>query len=134
MVQATTEAASASGSYVNGAAQSPLDREAFLKLLITQLRNQDPLNPMEDREFIAQLAQFSTLEQMQIMNSSLESSVQGQVALQSVSLIGRTVEALDPASGDTITGVVDKVYFESGQPILVVGDKEIQPRYVVAVS
>lgn len=49
-----------------------LDKTAFLRLLTTQLANQDPLNPIEDREFIAQLAQFSTLEQMQNLNKNVE--------------------------------------------------------------
>ncbi len=48
-----------------------LDKEAFLKLLVTQLANQNPLNPIEDKEFIAQLAQFSTLEQMQNLNENV---------------------------------------------------------------
>lgn len=48
-----------------------LDKDAFLRLLTTQLSNQDPLNPMEDREFIAQLAQFSSLEQMQELNKNI---------------------------------------------------------------
>ncbi|WP_313756564.1 flagellar hook capping FlgD N-terminal domain-containing protein [Tissierella sp.] len=47
-----------------------LDKDAFLRLLTTQLANQDPLNPIEDREFIAQLAQFSSLEQMQNLNKT----------------------------------------------------------------
>ena len=50
-----------------------LDKDAFLRLLTTQLANQDPLNPIEDREFIAQLAQFSSLEQMQNLNKNMES-------------------------------------------------------------
>jgi flagellar basal-body rod modification protein FlgD len=49
-----------------------LDKDAFLRLLTTQLANQDPLNPIEDREFIAQLAQFSSLEQMQNLNKNVE--------------------------------------------------------------
>lgn len=51
-----------------------LDKDAFLRLLITQLQNQDPLNPMEDREFIAQMAQFSSLEQMQNLNKTFETT------------------------------------------------------------
>lgn len=51
-----------------------LDKNAFLKLLTTQLSNQDPLNPIEDKEFIAQLAQFSSLEQMTSLNKTLETS------------------------------------------------------------
>ncbi|MFA5575807.1 MAG: flagellar hook capping FlgD N-terminal domain-containing protein [Tissierellaceae bacterium] len=51
--------------------KNDLDKEAFLRLLTVQLSNQDPLNPMEDREFIAQLAQFSSLEQMQNLNKTL---------------------------------------------------------------
>lgn len=52
--------------------KNDLDKDAFLRLLTTQLANQDPLNPMEDREFIAQLAQFTALEQMQNLNKNFE--------------------------------------------------------------
>ena len=54
------------------AVSKELDKEAFLKLLIAQLANQDPMNPMEDREFIAQMAQFSSLEQMANMSRTME--------------------------------------------------------------
>ncbi|NBG87569.1 flagellar hook capping protein [Isachenkonia alkalipeptolytica] len=54
-----------------------LDKDAFLQLLTTQLSNQDPLNPTEDREFIAQMAQFSSLEQMQNLNDTFKSEIKG---------------------------------------------------------
>ena len=56
---------------------SDLNKDTFLKLLITQMQNQDPLNPMEDREFIAQMAQFTSLEQMQNLNQNLNTTQQG---------------------------------------------------------
>lgn len=52
--------------------KDPLGRDAFLNLLVTQLQNQDPTQPQADGEFLAQLAQFSTLEQMQKMNDKLD--------------------------------------------------------------
>jgi len=87
--------------------QQELGRDDFLRLLITQLSHQDPMNPMEDREFIAQMAQFSTLEQMTNMAadfSRLTAMLAGSEASQS---LGRTVEIAD---GDrTIQGVVRAV-------------------------
>lgn len=56
---------------INNKPTNNLDKDAFLRLLTTQLANQDPLNPMEDREFIAQLAQFTSLEQMQELNKTM---------------------------------------------------------------
>ncbi|HHV38141.1 MAG TPA: flagellar hook capping protein [Tepidimicrobium sp.] len=63
-------------------ANKDLDKDMFLRLLTTQLANQDPLNPIEDKEFIAQLAQFNSLEQMQNLNRSMESL--GKEVLESI--------------------------------------------------
>ena len=75
---------------------SELGRDDFLNLLVTQLQYQDPLNPMDSADFTAQLAQFSSLEQLTNMNEQLEALVTAQSNLnnsQAVSYIGRTVLA-----------------------------------------
>ncbi|UOE92835.1 flagellar hook assembly protein FlgD [Alkalihalobacillus sp. LMS39] len=72
-----------------------MGKDDFLKLLITQLQNQDPLNPMEDREFIAQMAQFSSLEQMTNMSTAIQQFVKTQTSqnlVQHSELIGKKVK------------------------------------------
>lgn len=114
--------------------QTQLDRDAFLKMLIVQLKNQDPLQPMEDREFIAQLAQFSTLEQMQQMNKGLSELMKANSTFQAVSLIGRTIVATDPETNEQIRGNVDRVLFENGIPLLKIGARDILLGHVISVE
>lgn len=64
----------------------------FLKVLMTQLTYQDPLKPMDNQQFMAQMAQFTQLEQTQQLNTKLDALLATQSALQSVGLIGRQVE------------------------------------------
>ena len=91
-----------------------LAKDDFLNLLITQLQNQDPLSPMDSTEFSAQLAQFSSLEQLGNVNENLETLLLYQGSLnnsQAVSFIGKTITA----SGDSslITdGIPDNIHFE----------------------
>jgi flagellar basal-body rod modification protein FlgD len=59
-----------------GTEQAIMGKDAFLKILLTQLRYQNPLEPVKDTDFIAQMAQFSSLEQMQNMNKNLEAALQ----------------------------------------------------------
>lgn len=78
-----------------------LGQDAFLQLLVTQLRHQDPLNPMDSTQFTAQLAQFASLEQLTQANKSLENVLIAQVAntnLAATSLVGKTIKA----AGDTV--------------------------------
>lgn len=115
------------------AANKTLDKTAFLKLLVTELRNQDPMNPMDDKDFIAQLAQFSALEQMQLLNTGFESLDKSGQAAQAFALIGRTIEYADPNSDTPIRGVVDKVTFAGGQPKLNIGKMVVDLSSVVTV-
>src|SRR6056297_1335885 len=113
-------ASSATNTDVNGIAnevKKELDKDAFFKLLITQLQNQDPLKPMEDKEFIAQMAQFSSLEQMNNMNQNLKQMIDVQRVNQNSSLIGKTVERESVEEDETnlIKGEVEKISFKDGK-------------------
>ena len=100
-----------------GSARMPvqtLGQGDFLKLLVAQMSQQDPMNPMKDSEFIAQMAQFSSLEQAKTMQQDMSS-------LRASSLLGQTVEVTDAAEESGYrTGVVTAVMVEKGVPQLIV--------------
>ncbi len=105
-MSAITSSSAISSAVSSETGSSTLDRDAFMLLLVTQFQYQDPLNPMEDKEFIAQLAQFSSLEQMMNMNESMQSltaATQSQELVNATSYIGKTVDV----SGDTISKQTD---------------------------
>lgn len=101
-----------------------LGKDDFLKILMTQLQNQDPMNPMEDKDFIAQMATFTSLEQMTNMNSTLEkfvTSQKGEQLLKYSSMIGKEVEysfKTEDENGNEIInkgqGIVTSVSQKSG--------------------
>ncbi|MCB0209416.1 MAG: flagellar hook capping protein [Anaerolineae bacterium] len=99
-------------------------QDAFMKLLLAQLKNQDPLKPMEDKEFIAQLAQFNSLNQLSQINTTLGELMTAQTLSQGSALIGKTVTGLSDSNG-AISGIVsglkivnDKVFLDvDGQSI-----------------
>lgn len=115
---------------------SALGKDQFLQLLITQLRHQDPINPVEDKEFIAQLAQFSSLEQMQNLNSNLTDMMLAQQQLtalgQATQMIGQEVELFTRA-GESLFGEVTAVQFKGGWPMIVVDGKLYDFGEVVAI-
>ena len=92
-----------------------LGKNDFLKLLVVQLENQDPTKPLEDKEFISQMAQFSSLEQMTSMNKTLSSLISNNKLNLSYSLLGKQVEVLDRATGEQNSGVVTEITFSSGR-------------------
>jgi len=108
-----------------------LGKDAFLKLLITQLQHQDPLEPMDDQDFIAQIAQFSALEQMQNLNSSFSYSM-------GFSLMGKYISAIipDEKTGEIkyVEGQVTAVRSASGQVYLVVDGEDVPIGKVSVVS
>lgn len=100
-------------------ATSTLDKNDFLKILITQLTHQDPTQPMDDKAFVAQMAQFSSLEQMTNMTASLGKVSDLLARSQAVSLLGTLVDIDDGIN--TVSGVVDAVTGGDYPQILVNG-------------
>jgi flagellar basal-body rod modification protein FlgD len=96
--------------------RNTLGKDDFLRLLVVQLENQDPTSPLNDQEFIAQMAQFSALEQMTEMNRTLSNIVTNAKINLSYSLLGRQVEVLDRTTGAVQGGTVSEVSFGTGVP------------------
>lgn len=110
---------------ISNAVNQTLGKDDFLKLLTTELRNQDPLQPMDNKDFIAQMAQFSSLEQMNNVSksvdqlrTSMDSLFQQSLLSQGSSMIGKWVSGLDTDGTTPIEGVVDAVKWLDGNPQL----------------
>jgi flagellar basal-body rod modification protein FlgD len=99
-----------------------LRQEDFLKILLTQLSFQDPLKPMDNQEFIAQFAQFASLDQSRQANEKTDSPLTMQAANQALTLLGKTVEV--EAGSSTIVGEVTTLTFNNGVPNFVVKTSE----------
>ncbi len=123
---------STEGTGQTGFAASVFDGDAFMKLLLTQLRHQDPMNPMKDQEFMAQLAQMNTLSEMQKLNTNIEAMSEAQSLAQGANLIGKAVQASSD-SGDPTYGVVQAVRVQSNKVQLVLANSTIALEDVQAV-
>ncbi|MCL1835915.1 MAG: flagellar hook assembly protein FlgD [Treponema sp.] len=100
--------------------QQNLGKDDFLKLLITQLSYQDPTSPMEDKEFIAQMAQFSTLEQMTSMSADFAKLTAMITGSEAASALGRNVEIINGES--VVQGTVKAVTRGDAPTVLVNGE------------
>lgn len=104
--------------------EKTMGQDDFLKLLVTQFTNQDPMSPMKDTEYIAQMAQFTSLEQTKSMSSEIAKLRADNQLAQGNSLIGRTVELQpDPSNKDIhLIGTVSAVTITAGTPQIVVNN------------
>jgi len=123
-----------------GGAQD-LDKGAFMKLLVAQMRNQDPMAPTDNQQFIAQLAQFSSLEEMQGVNENLVAMAflqEGNAVLtqltNSSALIGKNVSYTDRESGESAQGVVDSVKLVDGVVLLHIAGQDVPLPSVTEVT
>jgi flagellar basal-body rod modification protein FlgD len=101
-----------------------MKKDDFLKLLVAQLKNQSPLSPIEDREFLVQMTQITMLEQMVNVATSLSSLKEMVQRTNTLSLLGKEVNAVS-AEGERFEGVVNALYFRDGEAILSIGGRQL---------
>ena len=131
------------GSLTQGsltAASQNLDRDAFMKLLVSQLEHQDPLSPVANEDFVAQLATFSSLEQLEGLNQNVVAMIalnQSNALLsqltQSSALIDKEVSWFDPATQGERSGTVEAVKIVDGLAVLRIDGQDVPLALVTQV-
>lgn len=110
-----------------------LGKDSFLKLLITQLSQQDPTQPMEDKQFIAQMAQFSSLEQMNNISQQMTSMNQRASLSEAYAMLGKKIQSFNPETGRVTEGTVSSIRRDGDSIFLMVGNTAVSPNDVSAV-
>jgi len=121
------DTASTGGIYSTPPTRKPkqsLDSEAFMQLLVTQLRNQDPSSPMDTNQMIAQTTQLATMEKLTNMDTTAQEGFALQMRQAAAALVGHTVTYLDK-NGATQTGVASSVSYAGAVPVVTVGDQKL---------
>jgi flagellar basal-body rod modification protein FlgD len=117
-----------------GLPMDQMGRDTFLKLMVAQLRNQDPMNPQDSSEFLAQTAQFTSLEKLDAVAQQTSQALAAQMAFGASTLAGRSVTFLGEDGVTEVKGTVDSVRFTATGPVLSVGDVEVPISNVIAVA
>lgn len=104
----------------------------FLKLMITELQNQDPMNPMENHQILQQMSQIREIEATDALRKTLDAVLLGQNLVSASSMIGRQIDGLSDA-GVEVQGIVQRVSIEDGSPRLFVGDEAVRLSNVRAI-
>jgi flagellar basal-body rod modification protein FlgD len=116
---------SSAAGHVASDALRDLDVDGFLQLMISELQNQDPLNPMDNSQMLQQISQMRQIASTDSLSSTLEAVLFGQSISNASSLIGREVRALGD-DGNFVTGHVEKVAVADGEVKLYVGDQPVK--------
>ncbi|WP_299036274.1 flagellar hook assembly protein FlgD [uncultured Pseudokineococcus sp.] len=130
----TTPVDPAGSSEAVRAPKKELDKDAFLNLLVTQMRYQDPSSPMDTSQMMAQTTQMTTVEQLTTLVQSSQAAFASQQHLSSSALVGRAVSWADAATGASGLGTVTAVRFAADGPVLRVGDADVPLAAVSGVA
>jgi flagellar basal-body rod modification protein FlgD len=101
-----------------------LDQDTFLKLLVAQLKYQDPSNPASSTEFMAQTAQFTQVERLNELKTVQSDQLVAQMMLSASGMVGKTITFAGP-DGKDVTGLVTSAHFNGSAPTLRVGDTDV---------
>jgi flagellar basal-body rod modification protein FlgD len=132
-VTGTAPVAGTPVEFSSGTGSASADKDMFLKLLVAQMKYQDPMNPTDSSEFLSQSAQFTALEKMSTTAEQVTQLVGLQMAFGASSLVGRTV-SYPMADGTSVSGAVSSVKFTSTGPILTVDGVDVAFSEVTAVG
>lgn len=121
-------AATPAQTSINKSTSSAMGKNEFLKILAAQLQNQDPMNPSSNTEFVAQLAQFSSLEQLQ----NIANSLSAMSLLQSAGLIGKT--AVAQFNDTNITGTVESIMLQDSIAYVLIEETYVPLSSIVEIS
>ncbi len=133
MIEAVQSPSPISAQAATPGGNSELGKNSFLKLLVAQMQNQDPLNPQSNAEFVAQLAQFSSLEQMQDVNKNLGTMLTGSQLGGAGNLIGKKASWSD-AQGVSQSGLVEKVTIKDGALQAVINGIEVPADKITEIA
>jgi len=121
-----------------------LDQQDFLKIMVEQMRQQNPLEPMDNTQFFQQMAQFETLDAMREISTALKSLASVSEISNASTLVGRTVKATvpggtDPATGfplgpEDVSGTVERVTFSPSGPVVHIGTRQVPAALITEVA
>ncbi|MFJ7287045.1 flagellar hook assembly protein FlgD [Curtobacterium sp. NPDC098951] len=109
----------------SGSRSQTMDSEVFMKLLVTQLQNQDPSSPMDTNQMISQQTQLAMMEQITNQTTTANENFSLQMRIAAANLVGKQVSYTDATSGTTITGTATAVSYAQSVPTVTVNGKEV---------
>ena len=108
--------------------------DLFLQLLVAQVRYQDPLEPMDNSEYLAQTAQFTMVEQITKLAEQQTELLAFQRATLAAGMVGQTVTGIDETAGTEVSGVVDAVEYNFGDPQLIIDGQRVGLDEIVSTA
>lgn len=123
-VDQATQAAALAANQTSSRSQT-MDSEVFMKLLVTQLRNQDPSSPMDTNQMISQQTQLAMMEQITNQTTTANENFSLQMRIAAANLVGKQVSYTDATTGKSIEGTATAVSYAGSVPTVTVGGKEV---------